>query len=101
MQTNDVYYADKPNRVMVTTNGNNALVGFPINVSEVETEDGVQFLAEKVYSIKTQNTDNLLERVEANYESWLDVAKIVKEPTTTMDDLVEAINALTDMVIGG
>ena len=101
MQTNGVYYADRPDRVMITTNGSNALVEFPINVQEIETEDGIQYFAEKVYSIKTQATDNLLGRVEANYDAWLDIAKIVEPPQTTVDDLVEAINALTDMVIGG
>lgn len=101
MQTNDVYYAEQPNRVVVTVNGGNALVEFPVNVTEVETEDGKQYCAEKVYSLRTKATENLAERVEANYDAWLDIAKVVETPKTTVNDLVDAINALTDMVIGG
>ena len=101
MQTNGVYYASRPSRVMVTTFGDNANIEFPINVREVEAEDGTQYFAEKVFSLRTKATDDLLARVEANYEAWLEIAKLVKPPQTTVEDLVEAINALTDMVLGG
>lgn len=101
MQTNNVYYSDRPDRVMVTTNGSRAIVEFPINVQEIETEDGTQYLAEKVYSLSTQSTDNLRERVVANYDAWLDIAKTVEPPKASVDDLVEAIDALTDIIIGG
>lgn len=101
MQTSNVYYSTQPERVIVTAHGEAATIEFPIDVREVETEAGTQFLAEKVYSLKTRNTENLLERVKVNYDAWLEMAKVVEPPQTTVDDLVEAINTLTDMVIGG
>lgn len=101
MQTKNVYYAKRPDRVMVTTCGDNALVEFPAGVAEVQTDDGVQYLATKVYSIKTRATTNLKERVERNYDAWLGMAQTEEVPQTTISDLVEAVNALTDMIIGG
>lgn len=101
MQTKNVYYAEEPDRVMVTTCGDNALVEFPIGVTKVQADDGVQYLAKKVYSLKTRATANLKERIERNYDAWLDMAQVEEIPQTTISDLVEAVNALTDMMLGG
>lgn len=102
MQTKNVYYAKEPDRVMVTTCGDNALVEFPIGVAKVQTDGGVQYFAKKVYSLKTRATGNLKERIERNYDAWLNMAQAEEEiPQTTISDLVEAVNALTDMILGG
>lgn len=101
MMTKNVYFAEQPDRVIVTANGANAVVELPVDVTEVETEDGVQYCADIVYSISTKNTPNLKERVEANYDAWLEVASVVEPQKATLDDAIEAINTLTDLVIGG
>lgn len=101
MMTKNVYFAEQPDRVIVTANGEKAVVELPVNVAEVETEDGVQYCADTVYSISTKNTPNLRERVEANYAAWLEVARVVEPQKATLDDAIEAINTLTDLVIGG
>lgn len=101
MQTNDVYYAQRPDRVMVSRNGGRAMIEFPVNVTEVETEDGTQWKAETVYSVETMDRDGLAERVEANYDAWLGRAKEVKPQTASLTDVVDALNALTDLILGG
>lgn len=74
---------------------------FPLDVTEIETEEGKQYLAESVYSLITVNTSNLAERVEQNYEAWLDKAKEPKAEEVTLEDVMDAVNALTDIVLGG
>lgn len=101
MQTRKVYYAERPDSVIVTAHGSKAVVELPVNISEVETEDGVQYLAEAVYYLATRNTPGLKERVEANYNAWLEVASEIEPEKATLDDAIEAINALTDLVLGG
>lgn len=102
MQTKNVFYGERPDRVIVRSKGGEAIVELPVNVSEVEREDGTEWKAETVYSIRTMDRPNLKERVEANYEAWLDAAKKVAEPqATSLGDVVEAINALTDLILGG
>ncbi len=101
MITYDVFYNKRPEEIEIRANGDSAVIEFPVNVTEVETEDGTEYHAEKVYAVKVRYTENLLERVKENKEAWLDIAKVVETPKTTVNDLVDAINALTDMVIGG
>ena len=101
MLTRNVYYSEQPNRVIVYTSGDKAIVEFPLNVSEVETEEGTMWLAEEVYAVKTANTPNLVERVEANYDKWLDLAKQPEPQAPALGDVVEALNALTEIILGG
>lgn len=101
MQTKNVYYADKPAKVIITENNGSAVVELPVNVSEVDTEEGKQYLAETVYYVRTKATKNLKSRVTKNYNAWLEVASIIEPQKATLDDAIDAINALTDIVIGG
>lgn len=101
MQTNNVYYAERPEQVEVTVRGGKALVDFPVNVSEVETEEGTMYLAESVYSFLTVAVDGLEERIKSNYDAWLAKAKEVEPQAVSLSDVVEAINTLTDIVLGG
>lgn len=102
MQTRNVCYGELPNNVMVYTHGGEAVVEFPVNVTEVPTEDGSQWVAETVYYVRTRNTPGLEGRINANYAAWLEAAKKAIDPQTpTMADLVEAVNTLTDLLIGG
>ena len=101
MQTRNVYFSEQPNRVIVNAKGSKAIVEIPVNVTEVQTEEGAIWLAEIVYSFETMNTPNLIERVEANYDQWLEIAKKPEAQATNIEDIVEAINALTEIIIGG
>ena len=102
MQTRNVCYGEQPNNVMIYTHGGEAVVEFPVNVTEVPTEDGSQWIAETAYSIRTRYTPGLEDRVNANYAAWLEASKKAVDPQTpTMADLVEAVNTLTDLLIGG
>lgn len=101
MQTKNVYYSEQPNRVIVNTNGTRAMVELPVNVTEIETEEGTNWLAETVYSFETMNTPNLMERVEADYDEWLELAKKPEPQVAGLNDVVEALNALTEIVLGG
>ena len=104
MLTRNVHYSEQPEYVMITSNGNMACVEFPINVERRVIGDGeesrYEWVAEKVYSLMTKNTPNLEERINANYEEWLAKAKEPSTEKVTMEDLIEAIDALTDIVIG-
>lgn len=101
MQTKNVYYAHRPEKIIITENNGYAVVELPVNVSEVETADGMQYLAETVYYVKTKATTNLKSRVKKKYSAWLEVASVIEPQRATLDDAIEAINTLTDLVIGG
>lgn len=101
MQTKSVYYSEQPDRVIVNAKGSKAIVEIPVNVTEIETEDGKNWLAEVVYSFETMNTPNLKERIENAFDKWLEVAKKPAPQTTELTDVVEALNALTEIILGG
>lgn len=101
MQTKNVYYSERPDKVIVTERGGKAIVEFPCRVEKIQSEDKGGWLAEIVYYLETMPTPNLRARVEAEYEAWLDVAKKPAPQPTNLADVVDAINALTDIIIGG
>ena len=101
MQTKNVYYSNQPDAVIVTERGKKAVVEFPCNVTEIKEGDRTEWLAANVYYIETVATPNLKERVEAEFEAWLEAAKEPGPQPTSLDDVVEALNALTDIIIGG
>ena len=101
MQTNNVYYAEQPQRVVVTSRGDKAVVEFPIGVSKEATEEGEQWKADKVFSLETRNRDHLAEVVESNYDAWLEKAQQIEPQTASLSDVVDALNALTDLILGG
>lgn len=104
MLTRNVYYSQRPDRVIVNRigeNGNTCRVDLPVNIEEVEAQEGeTQFKAD-VYSITAGYTANIAQRVEANYEAWLTVAKEVPQPEPTIQDVIDAVNELTDLILGG
>ena len=105
MQTRNVHYAQQPDRVIIRENAGKAIIELPINVAEITIErDGetiTEWVAEKVYYAHAIATPNIKERVENNYNAWLELASRPDTQQVTMDDLVEAINALTDIILGG
>ena len=104
MLTRNVHYSTRPDRVIVTENGRKAMVEFPLDVTEVENEiDGeiyTEYVADFVYSLPTIAVPNLKDKVLANYDAWLLKAKVPEAKETTIEDLVEVIDALADMIIG-
>lgn len=74
---------------------------FPLNVTEVEAEEGTHYVAEMVYSLSTTATSDLADRIEANFDAWLKKAKEPEMPQTTLEDVVEAVNMLQELIIGG
>lgn len=101
MQTKNVYYSEQPDKVIITSNGKFAEVELPVNVTEIENEEGTQYVAETVYRTRTIAAPNLKERVLENYEQWLEKAKETEPQRTELSDVVEALNALTEIVLGG
>lgn len=104
MLTRNVYYSQEPERVSVHRigrNGYTARVDFPVNVQQIiMLDDQPQYKAD-VYSIEVGFTVGLKERIENNYEAWLAVAKEIPAPQPTINDVIEAVNELTDIVLGG
>ena len=97
MQTKNVYYATQPDAVIITENGGKAVIEFPVNVTEIELEEGTQYLAESVYYLNTRSTPNLRQRVEANYDAWLEKAK-ADEPQE--EEAVDTVEILLDILEG-
>lgn len=101
MLIRNVYYGEQPDNVIINERGGRAVVEFPIDVTEIPTEDGVQYKADKVYWLETSATPNLRARVEAEYEAWLELAKTPIAQPATLEDVVDAVNVLAEIVIGG
>ena len=103
MLTRNVHYAEQPDTVIVnrTEKSEYAVVEFPLDVEEVEREEGTEYVAAEVYSLRTMNKPGLKDRVLDNYEEWLEKAKQPEPQTTDLADVVEAINVLTDLILGG
>ena len=104
MLTRGVYFANRPNRVEVHRIGEQGYtcrVDFPVNIQEIENDDGdVQYRAD-VYSLECGYTEGIAARINQNYEDWLAVAKEIIVPQPTVQDAIDAINALTEIVLGG
>lgn len=78
------------------------MVNFPADVVETKTDDGqTMWIAGTVYSMETMYTPNLADRIEADYDAWLELASEPVVGETTIADIVESINALTDIILGG
>ena len=101
MLTRNVYYSERPKQFLITSMGTKAVVEFPLDVTEIEAEETVQYLADKVYSLTTKNTADLEARIQANYDEWLEKAKEPEPQNVTLADVVEAVNVLTDLILGG
>jgi len=100
MMTKDTHFADEPQRIIITVADNTAYIEFPTNVREIETEESTEYVAD-VYYLQTVARDNLQEEIENHYEAWLAKAMEEQPPKTSLEDVVDAINVLADIVIGG
>lgn len=101
MMTRNVCYSERPERVIVhrINNGYTARVDLPVNVREIENDEGgVSYMAD-VYSLEAGYTPHLKERVEADYDGWMGIAAEVPTPQPTLQDVIEAVNILTEMVV--
>ena len=59
------------------------------------------YLAETVYSIATMLTLDLEDRINADFEAWLEKAKEPDAEKVELADVVDALNVLAEIVIGG
>lgn len=102
MLIRNVCYQEMPERFEVRRHGGKmATVLFPTEIIETEDPEGnTQYLAKKVYVLETGWTQGIEERISGRFDAWLAKAKEPQEAATTLDDLVEAINTLTDIVMG-
>lgn len=100
MLAKNVHYSERPDRIIITTIGSKAVIEMPVDIKEVETEEGTDYVC-NVYSVTTKATSNLAERVERNYDKWIEIASKPELQKVDLADVIEAINVLTDMVLGG
>lgn len=103
MLTKNVFYSQRPERVSVHRigQGYTCRVDFPVNIQEIENGDEeTQFKAD-VYSLEVGYTTGIKERIEADYEGWLKVAKEIPAPQPTIQDVIVAVNELADLILGG
>lgn len=102
--TRNVYYGNKPEKayVLKVANTNTCYVELPVNVEEIpgDGERDTQWKSD-VYSIRTLYKESLLEEVLSNYDAWLERAKEESIPEVTIDDVMETVNLLTSIVLGG
>lgn len=102
MLTKNVIYAERPDTVIVTpiAKTGRCYVEFPVNIREEPVEDGTQYIC-NLYTISRVLRPGLKEEVEANYEEWLEKAIIESEPELTVQDVMDAVNELAEIVLGG
>lgn len=104
MLTKNVQFAERPENVMICRVGNGftCRIDFPVNIREVEMgeENEVQYLAD-VYSVNANYTEGMQERVENEFDFWFAKANEIEIPQPTIQDAIDAINALTEIVLGG
>lgn len=102
MLTKNVQFAERPEDVMVHRIGTSytCRVDFPVNIRETEVDDDVQYIAD-VYSTEVGYTEGLKERIEQNIEPWMELAKVAPAPQPTIQDAIDAINELTEIILGG
>lgn len=103
MLTRNVYYAERPDPVQVFRIGlgYTCRVDLPVNIREIQNDEGdTQFVAD-VYSVTAGYTPGIKERIEADYNGWLAVAKEIPAPQPTIQDVIEAVNELADIILGG
>lgn len=101
MQIKNVYYNGLPDKVVITTRGKKAIIEFPINPQKTDNLETDEYYCETVYLVETGNTPNLKERVLTDYDTWLNIASQPTPQTATVEDVIEAINVLTELIIGG
>jgi len=105
MVLKNVAYSTRPDTVIVTTHGRNALVEIPTDVTERAFDrDGemvTEYIAGAVYAVSTLAAPNLKARVEKDVQAWITVAQQTDAPTATLSDVVDALNVLTEIVLGG
>ena len=105
MLTKNVHYSEKPGKFMITTCGSVSVVEFPLDVTAVTIEEGEEkrkeWIAESVYSLTTTTTPDLEKRVKKNYDAWLKKAQEIELQQPSLEDVIEAVNTLTDMILGG
>lgn len=87
-----VYFTAEPDRILyMPQNDGTAEVWLRRNIRQEETEEGLVWVADEV-SFKTRLAR---EEVIAQADSYF-----IEEPETTIEDLVEALDILTGIVIG-
>ena len=103
MLTKGVQYAHEPERVNIRRHGNGYMctVELAENVRQEQGADGDAVWIADVYSLDAGYTAGIRERVERDRESWLAIAREIPVPKPTIEDVVDALNALTEAVIGG
>lgn len=122
MLIKNVTYNEQPPLFEVRRSGGKAVVVFPTNVEEIQVDvqeeqpdnggSGLpeigsgastvtQYLAHNVYQLETNWTPNIEQRIQDNFEGWLAKAKIPESKEATLSDVIEAVNALTEVILGG
>lgn len=102
MLTKNVNYTARPNDVVVNRIGDTyrARVDLPTNIEEHINDEGEVHYTADVYSIDAGYTSNLAERVAADRDTWIARAAVELPPSPTIQDAIEAINALAEIVLG-
>lgn len=122
MLIKNVTYNSQPDTFEIRRSGAKAVVLFPCDVEEIEidntpemqneNESGLpeigsgsstttQYIAHNVYYLETNWTANLEQRVAANVEGWKALAMVPESKEPTLNDVIEAVNALAEVVLGG
>lgn len=102
MLTKNVIYGSEPAAVNVLriAKTSRAVVALPVNVRSEGSGNEIVWIADE-YRIEREWAPDLAERVTANYDEWLATAKAESVPETTLADVVQAVNDLADLVLGG
>lgn len=87
-----VQYSALPDKVLYMKNGETSDVWLRKNIVEVETEEGVLWEADEIY-LRSHLSKK---EIENNFDSYFE-----EEIPVTVEDLAEAIDILTDIILEG
>lgn len=98
-----VQFAENPPEVRVIPigNGTHARVEISNNVyTDIDSEENTIYFADLYILENVKYTPNLENRILTQKESWMKKASITLPVNPTLQDAIDAINALTEIVLG-
>lgn len=94
------YSDNKPTKVHVDIIGNMAHVSLSTNITQIETEDGIQYEFD-YHLVKVPYRENLKQDVLDNFELWVARAKIIESKIeVTLQDRIDAVEDVLNILLG-
>lgn len=102
MLLKDVWFSHRPEKIIINKINSTyqAKVDLPVNIKKHTDAEGDYYTAD-VYTLIVGYSNTLKEQVEKDYDKWVAMAATSLPVEPTLQDAIDAINALTEIVLGG